>query len=139
MADILDWVENTKDFELETNKIFDEIDSDEEIKYIQPEPEEDTEQPHPQCHKKKVTKNRLVQSIDSALDPSNYDEISYLNKPEHWETFVGCLGTKFNKATKKVFWLSDTPPITDRQPLCDVIPGGSYSILRGNARNIETF
>ena len=35
--------------------------------------------------------------------------------------------------------MSDTPPITDRQSLCDVIPGVSYSILLGNARNIETF
>ena len=46
VADILDWVENPKgeeDFQLETNKIPDEIDSDERIEDIQPEPEEDTE------------------------------------------------------------------------------------------------
>ena len=68
MADILDWVENPEgesDFELERNRIPEKIGSDKEIEDIQPEPEEDTEEPHPRCHKKKLTK-----SIDSALDPS---------------------------------------------------------------------
>ena len=71
---VLDWVENPEgeeDFELQTNKIPDEIDSDEGIEDIQPEPEEDTEQPHPRRHKKKLTKSKLVHSIDLAVDPSN--------------------------------------------------------------------
>ena len=49
MADILDWVgnrEGEEDFELETNRIPYEIDSDEEIENIQLETEEDTEEPH---------------------------------------------------------------------------------------------
>ena len=55
------------------NKIPYEID-------IEPEPEEDTEVPNPWRHRRKLTKSRLVQNIKTALHPSNYHEIIYLNK-----------------------------------------------------------
>ena len=48
MADIRDWVENLGGEEqTETNGIPNGIKSDEEIEDIRPEPEEDTEEPHP--------------------------------------------------------------------------------------------
>ena len=47
-------------------------------------------------HRKILTSSRLVHSIDSALDPDNFDEITYLNKDGCWET-------KSNKATEKIF------------------------------------
>ena len=66
VTDILDWVENPKgeeDFQLETNKIPDEIDSAERIEDTQPEPEEDTEEPHRQRHKMKLTKSKFTTLI----------------------------------------------------------------------------
>ena len=67
MADIRDWVENLggeEHLELETNGIPDGINTDEEIEDIRPEPEEDTEEPHPRRHKKKFSDRRL-ESIGS--------------------------------------------------------------------------
>ena len=66
---------------------------------------------HPQdVTPKSLTKSRLVHSIESSLDPSSYDEKSYLNR--HWETFIGYLGPKSNTITKMIIWSSYTPPIT---------------------------
>ena len=90
------------------------------------------------CHRKILTSSRLVHSIDSALDPDNFDEITYLNKDGCWETFVGYLGPKSNKATKKIFWSSDVPSCSGRQRQCDIIPGGKNSILLGRVKRIET-
>ena len=140
VADILDWVENPKgeeDFQLETNKIPDEIDSNERKEDIQPEPEEDTEEPHRQRHKMKLTKSKLVHNIHSAVDPSNYDKTSYLNKLVHLETFVDYFGPESNKVTEEIFWSSDTPPTVSPQRFYDVISEGSVTILLGNARNTE--
>lgn len=95
MADILEWVKNPEggsDFELQRNRTPDEIDSGQKIEDIQPQPEEETKDLHPRCQKKKLTKSRLVHSIDSALNPSNYDEMSHLNKHGH-------IGRKFKKVT----------------------------------------
>ena len=82
-------------------------------------------------HRKILTSSRLVHSIDSALDPDNFDEITYLNKDGCWET-------KSNKATEKIFWSSDVPSCSGRQRQCDIIPGGKNSILLGRAKRIET-
>ena len=134
MADILDWVKNPKgesNFELERNRIPEKIDSDKEIEDIQPEPEEDREEPHPRYHKKKLTK-----SIDSALDPSTYEEISYLNKHGHW--YSGYIGPKSKKVTKKIFWTSDNSPNNGWRRLFDVIPTGRHTILFEIAINMET-
>ena len=88
VADILDWAESLEreeDFELETNRIPYEI----AVEDIQPEPEKDTEEPHPVRHREKLSKSRLVHSVNTALHPSNYDEIIYLNyaetySPNYW-------------------------------------------------------
>ena len=104
MADILDLVENLQGeeyFELETNKIPDEINRPVEIEDSESEPEEGTDEPHPRRDKKKPTKSRLFHSTDSALDPSNYDYISSLNNHGHWETLLDYLRPKSNKVTKR--------------------------------------
>ena len=88
MADISDFAENLEgeeDLKWETSKIYDKIDKDEEIEDIQPKLEE-PKKATPIILGKKFTKRRLVHSHDSASDPSNYDEISYLNKHRHWKT-----------------------------------------------------
>ena len=38
-----------------------------------------------QPSRKKLTRNRLVKSIDAALDMGNYDPITYLNCDGNWE------------------------------------------------------
>ena len=85
----------------------------------------------------KLTKSKLVHNIDSAVDPSNYDKTSYLNKLVHLETFVDYFGPKSNKVTEEIFWSSDTPPTVSPQRFYDVISEGSVTILLGNARNTE--
>ena len=141
-ADILIWVENPnndKNFELETNRFSDNSDeNDEERDNIQSEQEEELKETHVPRHRKILTSSRLVHSIDSPLDPDNYDEITYLTKDGRWETFVGNLGPKSNKATEKFFWSSDAPSCSGRQRQCDIIPGGKQSILLGRAKHIET-
>ena len=138
----MNWVENPdndENFELETNRFSDHSDdSDEERENIQSEQKEEIEEPHVSCHIKILTSSRLVHSIDYALDPDNYDEITYLNKDGCWETFVGCLGPKSNKATEKIFWSSDVPSCSGWQRQGDIIPGGKHSILLGRAKHIET-
>ena len=82
---------------MEANRITDEIDSDEETEDIEPETEEDTDRPHPRHLKKKLTKSRVTpHGIESVLDPSNFDQISYLNKHGYWETFVSYFGSAQN-------------------------------------------
>ena len=84
VADILNWVENTDNdgnFELETNRFSDDSDdSDKESDKIQSKQKEEIVEPHVSRHRKILTSSRLVHSIDSALDPDNYDGITYLNK-----------------------------------------------------------
>ena len=88
--------------------------------------------------RKILPSSRLVHSIDSALDPDNYDEITYRNKDGCWETFVGYLGPKSNKATENIFWSNDVPSFSGRQRQYDIIPGGNHAILLGRAKHIET-
>ena len=84
VADISNWFENPdnyENFELGTNRFSDDSDeSDEERDNIQSEQEKEIEEPHVSRHRKIPTSSRLVHSTDSALDPDNYDEITYLNK-----------------------------------------------------------
>ena len=56
------------------------------------EQEEEIEEPHVSRHRKIHTNSWLVHSIDSALDPDNYDEITYSNKD----------GSKSNKSRTKI-------------------------------------
>ena len=103
----MNWVENTDNdgnFELETNRFSDDSDdSDKESDKIQSKQKEEIVEPHVSRHRKILTSSRLVHSIDSALDPDNYDGITYLNKGGCWETFVGYFRPKSNKATEKIF------------------------------------
>ena len=138
----MNWIENPdndENFELETKRFSDDSDdSDEERDNIESEQEEKIEEPHVSRHRKILTSGRLVHSIDPALDPYNYHEITYLNKYGCWEIFVGYLGPKSNKATEKILWSSDVPSCSGRQRQCEIIPGGKYSILLERAKHIET-
>ena len=91
-------------------------------------------------HRKTITSSSLVNSIDSALDPDNYEEITYLNKDGCWEKFAGYLGPKSNKAMEKqrIFWSSDIPSCSGQQRQCDIIESGKHSFLLGRAKHIET-
>ena len=107
VADILNWVKNPDNgeyFQLQAN-IFsvDSDDSDEERNNIQFEQEEEIEEPIVSRHRKILTTSRFVHCIESALDPDNYFEITYLNQDGCWEKFVGYLGPKSNKVTKILF------------------------------------
>ena len=51
------------------------------------EDEEEQLERETQPSRKKLTRNRLVKSIDAALDMGNYDPITYLNCDGNWETF----------------------------------------------------
>ena len=139
VSNISNWFENPdndENFELGTNRFSDDSDeSDEERDNIQSEQEEEIEEPHVSRHRKILTSSRLVHSTDSALDPDNYDEITYLNKGGCQETFVGL---ESNKATEKIFWSSDVPSCSGWLRLCDIIPGGKHSILLGAAKHKET-
>ena len=130
VADILNWVQNPdndENFKLETSRYSDDSDdSDKERDNIQSEQEEEIEAPHVSRHRKILTSSRLVHSIDSTLDPDNYNETTYLNKDGCWETLIGYLGRKSNKATQKIFWSSD------------ICPGGKHSILLGREKHLET-
>ena len=83
-ADISNWVENSDNdehFDLERNRSSDDSDdSDDERGSIESEQEEEIEEPHVPRHRKILTSSRLVHSIDSELDPDNYDGITYPNK-----------------------------------------------------------
>ena len=93
VVDILNWVgnpDNDKNFELETKRFSDDShDSDDERDNIISEQEEEIEEPHVSRHRKILTSSSLVHSIESVLDPDNYNEMTYLNKDGCWETFVG--------------------------------------------------
>ena len=90
------------------------------------------------CHRKILTSSRLVHSIDSALDPDNYDKITYLNNDGCWETFVGYLRPKSNKQWKMFFGQVTFLHCSGQQRQCDIIAGGKHSILLERAKHIET-
>ena len=94
--------------------------------------------PHLSRPRKILTSSRLVHSIDSALDPGNYNEITYLNKDGCWETLVGYVGRKSNKATQNIFWSSDVPLCSGLQRQFDISPGVKHSILLGREKHLET-
>ena len=95
-------------------------DSNKERDNIQSEQEEEIEEPYMSCHRKSLTSSRLVHSINSALDPDNYDEITYLNK----DGSKSNLGPQSNKTAEKIFWSGDVPSCSGWERKCDIIPGG---------------
>ena len=52
-------------------------------------------------YRKQLTPKRLVLSIDSSFDESNFEPIFYVNRNVSFETFTGYLGPKANKNTKQ--------------------------------------
>ena len=72
-------------------------------------------------YRKQFTRKRLVHSIDSSLDESNFEPIVYVNRNGNFERFTGYLGPKTNKNTKTISWESEFPSVTGRQRTCDTI------------------
>ena len=71
--------------------------------------------------RKQLKRKRLVHSIDSSLDESNFEPIVYVNRNGNFETFAGYRGPKANKNTKTISWDSEFPSLTGRQRTCDTI------------------
>ena len=76
--------------------------------------------------KKKLTKYRLVNSIDTSLNEENFEQLVYMNKHVNLETFTGFMGTVKDPKTEKVYWVSDTPNDVGCQRACDTIKGNLY-------------
>ena len=100
------------------------------------EGEEDQLERETQSSRKKLTRNRLVKSIDAALDMGNYDPITYLNCDGNWEIFTGYLGPKSKPNTLTITWQSNILH-QGRQRRCEVI-NGQRCKLRGEARNVTS-
>ena len=91
-------------------------------------------------YRKQLTRKRLVHSIDSSLDESNFEPIVYVNRNGNFETLTGYLGPKTNNNTKTMSWDSEFPSVTGRQRTCDIIHRPISCLLPNtNASNIETF
>ena len=71
------------------------------------EGEEEQLERETQSSRKKLTRNRLVKSIDAALDMGNYHPITYLNCNGNWETFTGYPGPKSKPNTPTITWQSN--------------------------------
>ena len=70
---------------------------------------------------KPLTKKRKVNSIDAALDITNYNPMTYLNCRGDWEDLTGFLGPKSNPNTPTITWTNEEPLQRGRQRACDVI------------------
>ena len=77
-------------------------------------------QDRPIC-RKQLTRKRLVHSIDSSLNESNFEPVVNVNRHGNFETFTGYLGPKTNKNTKTISWNSEFLSITGRQRTCGTI------------------
>ena len=148
VADIIEWVDNEGDVR-EIDELIGDNDSDVEsgderaahIEINDPEnelyEEEIDEQPNVQRHRKLLTRNRKVNSIDSSLNEENFDPIHYVNRFGHWETLTGYLGPKNSRQTETIQWNSDLQLHAGRQRTANVIRGPVLA-LRGAARSVET-
>ena len=113
VADIIEWVDNEGDVR-EIDELIGDNDSDVEsgderaahIEINDPEnelyEEEIDEQPNVQRHRKLLTRNRKVNSIDSSLNEENFNPIHYVNRFGHWETLTGYLGPKNSRQTETI-------------------------------------
>jgi len=82
--------------------------------------------------KKILTANRLVNSIDKALDLDSYDP---LDLPDaNSETLTGYLGPKSKATTEKIFWTNEPYTHVGRQRACDVITDNVSTIRRNTKR-----
>ena len=137
VANILRFVEEDDDANLSELESSDEEDNGYESEGEESEEgEEEQLKRETQPSRKKLTRNRLVKSIDAALDMGNYDPITYLNCDGNWETFTGYLGPKSKPNTPTITWQSHIPH-QGQQRRCDVINGQSGK-LRGEARNVTS-
>ena len=79
--------------------------------------ESDNEEPPVNIQKKLLTFNRLVNSLDSSLDPTRYDEISLPRNTSgstEIEILTGYLGPTSKQDTPKIYWTTDPPSLTGR-------------------------
>lgn len=96
-------------------------DSDEEMPSdLEPEPEQDPPQP-PARHKKVALKNRAVQSIDTALDPTNYDEWKLPDEVKQ-HTVVFEKKTR-NNPEKTLTWKNKPSTQRGRQNMANILTG----------------
>ena len=80
--------------------------------------DEEDDTSHAKHPKRKLTKNKLVNSIDSALNEGNYRELIL---PENDEIHVGYLGSRKKKDTMTIQWSEKKPTIRGKQKHYDVI------------------
>ena len=83
--------------------------------------------------KKKLTKYRLVNSIDTSLNEENFEQLVYVNRHGNFETFTGYMGPVKDPKTEKVYWVSDSPNDVGRQRACDIVKGRISCILPNTA------
>ena len=143
------WLDNSDD-EAEGN--LNEVNGDEENEEILPSEQNASEDEiHFYCddsgssqnrpiYRKQLTRKRLVHSMDSSLDESNFESIVYVNRNGNFETFTGYLGPKTNKNTETIWWESEFPSVTGRQRTWYTIHWPiSCLFWNTKASNIETF
>ena len=149
MNDINKWLDDSDD---EAEDDLNEVNGDEENEEIFPRKQNASEDEidfdcddsgssqNTPIYRKQLTRKRLVHSIDSSLDESNFEPIVYVNRNGNFETFTGYLGPKTNKNTKTISWDSEFPSVTGRQRTCDTIHRSISCLLPNTkASNIETF
>ena len=87
-----------------------------------------------------LTSNRLVHSIDSALNHENYEEIVQpcnTKGDDTLEILTGYLGPKSNPNTEKIYWTSEPNTTVGRQRACDVIGPNSTVRYAADIKNIN--
>ena len=147
--DINKWLDDSDD---EAEDDLNEVNGDEENEEILPREQNASEDEidfdwydsgfsqNRSIYRKQLTRKRLVHSIDSSLDESNFEPIVYVNRNGNFETFTGYLGPKTNKNTKTISQDSEFPSVTGRQRTCDTIHRPISCLLPNTkASNIETF
>ena len=76
------------------------------------------------------TQQRLVNSIDSALDQENFDDLE-LPEEGQCHTYCAKLGPARKKNVEKIFWTDEQQEPRGRQRECDILKGKPG--LRSNA------
>ena len=74
----------------------------------------------PTLKKRKLTNTRVVNSIDSSLDPVNYKPLKLSSSKD---VHIGYLGPRKKKDTKQIKWTEEKPTIKGKQRKQDVIKG----------------
>ena len=95
LQNIMDFVENSDNEEIEPlcDENYNDNESDQENDYVSAEEQDEMsdaldEELQPRRHRKLLTWKRLVNSIDTALKPENYNPIHYINGNGQWETLT---------------------------------------------------